>query len=174
MDRGTKILSSAGLAVGAIFGLAGSFTPSPALRGLAWGIDGIGLVMASALLAVACFRRGLDRLAAGFLVFMTGQGIIVSGAAMDLAESVPSFGAGVGLWALALALISGPAVFPPLVRLLGLVTSALFAVTALRILAGAELLPTSAPLPFYVYPVFVATLIGWIITIWRADEMARR
>jgi hypothetical protein len=48
MDRVTKILSSAGLAVGAIFGLAGSFAPSPSLRGLAWGIDGLGLVMGRA------------------------------------------------------------------------------------------------------------------------------
>ena len=112
MDRRVRILASFGLAVGAAFGLAGSFAPSASLRGLAWGIDGLGLVMASALLAVTYFRRGQDLVAAGFLVFLVGQSIIVSGAAMDLVSSVPSFGAGVGMWALALGLISAPAAFP--------------------------------------------------------------
>ena len=174
MDRGVRILASIGLALGAVLGLAGSFAPSPSLRGLAWGIDGLGLVMASALLAVAYFRRGQDRVAAGFLVFMVAESIIVSGAAMDLVESVPSFGAGAGMWALALALISTPSAFPPLVRLLGFATSVLFAATAVQIFAGAEILPTSAPMPFYIYPFFVATIVGWIITLWRLDERGVR
>lgn len=170
MDRGVKILSSIGLAVGGIFGIAGTFAPTASLRGLAWGIDGLGLIMASALLAVAFFRRGQDRVAAGFLVFLVAQSMIVSGAAMDLVESVPSFGAGVGMWALALALISAPAAFPLPVRLLGLVASGLFVLTSLRIFAGAEILPTASPIPFYIYPIFVATFVGWITTIWRMDE----
>ena len=170
MDPGVKVLSSIGLAVGAIFGLAGTFAPSDALRGLAWGIDGLGIVMASALLAVDFFRRGEDRVAAGFLVFLVAESVIVSGAAMDLAASVPSFGAGTGMWALALALISSPPVFPLVVRLLGLVTAALFLATALRIFAGADILPTTSPLPFYIYPLFVATMVGWIITFWRTGK----
>jgi hypothetical protein len=103
-------------------------------------------------------------------VFLIAEGIIVSGAAMDLADSVPSFGAGTGMWAVALALISAPTAFPPLVRLLGFATSLLFAITAIQIFAGAAILPTAAPLPFYIYPIFVATMIGWIITIARLDE----
>jgi hypothetical protein len=169
MNHRIKILASLGLALGAVFGLAGNFAPSASLRGLAWGIDGLGLVMASALLALTYFRRGQDLVAAGFLVFLVGQSIIVSGAAMDLASSVPSFGAGVGMWALALGLISAPDVFPFVVRLLGLTSSALFATTAVRIFTGAPILPTSQPLPFYIYPLFVATLIGWIVTFWRLD-----
>jgi hypothetical protein len=49
-------------------------------------------------------------------VFVVGQGIIVSSAAMDLAASTPSFGAGASLWALALVLISTSAVLPSVVR----------------------------------------------------------
>jgi hypothetical protein len=127
--------------------------------------------MASALLSVAFFRRGQDRVAAGFLVFLVGESIIVSGAAMDLADSIPSFGAGAGMWALALALISAPAVFPAAVRFLGLLTSALFAWTAVRIFTGEEILPTSSPVPFYMYPLFVATVVGWIVAIWRLDAV---
>jgi len=158
----SRLLASAGLAVGGVFGLAGSFAPSASLRGLAWGIDGLALVMAGALLTLRFHTRHEDLVAAGFLVFTVGQAVILSSAAMDLAASTPSFGAGVGMWALALALISAAGVFPLVVRLLGLVATLLFAVTAGQIFAGASITPLSSPLPFHAYPVFVATFAGWI------------
>ena len=46
-------------------------------------------------------------------------------------------------------------------RLMGGVAACLFAITAGRIYAGEVLLPTSSPLPFFAYPFFVATLLGW-------------
>lgn len=162
MSKSVRVLASLGLALGAVFGLAGTFAPSDSLRGLAWGIDGLGLVMASALLTVGFFRAGQDLVASGFLIFAVGQGLVVSGAAMDLPRSIPSFGSGAGLWAVGLMLISAPAAFPPVARFLGFLTALLFGITALRIFAGAPLLPTSSPLPFFVYPVFVATLGAWI------------
>ena len=161
-DRRVRVVASAGLAVGAVLGMAGTFAPSPSLRGLAWGIDGVALVMASALLTIWFFRKGQDLAATGFLVFVVGQGIIVSSAAMDLAASTPSFGAGASLWALALALISASAVFPSVVRGLGFLAAVLFTVTALQIFAGAQVTPTTSPLPFHAYPVLVATMVGWI------------
>ena len=164
-DRRSIVLASAGLAVGGIFGLAGTFAPSASIRGLAWGIDGLALVMASALLTLRFYRRNEDLVAAGFLVFAVGESVILSSAAMDLTASTPSFGAGVGMWALALALISVPRVFPLVVRLLGLVAAVLFAVTAGRILTGAPITPLTSPLPFHAYPIFVATFVGWIWTL---------
>ena len=149
--------------------MAGTFVPSAALRGLSWGIDGVALVLASALLTIHYFRLGQDFVASGFHVFAIGEGIVLSGAAMGLAASVPSFGAGSSLWAVALVLTSGPRVFPPLVRVLGLVASAMFAATAVQIFAGVALLPITAPLPFYAYPVFVATLFGWIWTLLKTS-----
>jgi hypothetical protein len=98
-DWGLRILAATGLAVGAVFGMAGTFTPSASLRGLAWGIDGVGLVMAAALLTLVFYREGQDLVASGFLVFALGEGIILSSAAMDLVASIPSFGAGTSLWA---------------------------------------------------------------------------
>ncbi len=103
---------SGGLVVGALLGMAGTFAPSASLRGLAWGIDGIALIVAAALLTIHYFRRGNDIVAAGFLVFVVGEGLILSGAAMDLAASAPLFAAGVGLWAASLALISASNVMP--------------------------------------------------------------
>ena len=161
-DNGLRVLASVGLAVGGVFGLAGTFAPSASLRGLAWGIDGIGLVMASAVLTLVFYRRGQDLVASGFLVFAVGEGIILSGAAMDLTASGPSFGAGTSLWALALALISIPSVLPLAVRLLGLAAACLFAATAVQIFVGLQVTPMTSPLPFYAYPLLAATLGGWI------------
>ncbi len=53
--------------------------------------------MASALLAVHHLRNGREQLAAGFLVFLAGETLIVSGSAMDLAASAPLLAAGAGL-----------------------------------------------------------------------------
>jgi hypothetical protein len=162
LDRSLRVLASVGLAVGGLLGLLGTFAPSDSMRGLAWGIDGMGLVMASALLTVGFFRSGHDLVASGFLVFAVGQGLVVSGAAMDLTRSIPSFGAGAGLWALALILIGVPPVLPLIARVLGFVAAALFAITALRVFSGAALDPLSSPLPFFAYPILVATLVTWI------------
>lgn len=168
-DKGLRLVASLGLGLGGLFGMAGSFVPSDGMRGLAWGIDGVSLVIASALLTVHFFRRGEDIVAAGYLVFAVGQGLVVSGAGMSLAASGPSFGAGASLWAAALVLISVRRVFPLLVRLLGMLAAAMFAATALQIFCGAALHPKSEPLPFFAYPVFVATLIGWIWTLLKTS-----
>src|SRR5207245_4643755 len=123
--------------------------PSASLRGLAWGIDGVGLVMAGAALALVFFRKAQDLVASGFLVFAVGESIVLSGAAMDLTASVPSFGAGTSLWALALVLISIPRVFPLPVRLLGFIAAVLFAATAGAIFARVQVTPPPSPLPFF-------------------------
>ncbi len=156
-----QMIAPAGLVVGAVLGMAGTFAPFAALRGLAWGLDGTALVLAAALLTIHHFRRGNDLVAAGFLVFVVGQTLVLSGAAMDLVASVPTFAAGVGLWAAALALISAPRIMPGWVRGVGFIAALLFALVALQIFSGRELTPLSQPLPFFAYPFLVATLLGW-------------
>ena len=173
-DKLLRILASIGLGVGGALGMAGTFVPSDSLRGLAWGIDGIALVMACSLLTLRYFRMGQEIVAAGFLVFAIGESLLVSGAAMALAPNTPSFGGGVGLWAAGLALISVPLVFPMAVRLLGIATAILFAATAARIFAGAEITALSQPLPFFAYPVLVATFVGWIVTLLKDDIAVAR
>jgi hypothetical protein len=164
------IIAPAGLVVGAVLGMAGSFAPSAALRGLAWGLDGIALVLAAALLAVHHIRRGNDFVAAGFLVFAMGQTLVVSGAAMDLVASAPSFAAGVGLWAVALVLISATRVMPWWVRGVGFIAALLFTLVALQVFLGQELTPLSQPLPFFAYPFFAATLLGWAWVHYRLPQ----
>ena len=94
-------------------------------------------------------------------MFVVGEGLILSGAAMDLGASVPLFAAGAGLWAASLTLVSASSVMPPLVRGAGLVAALLFAVVAVQLFSGRALTPLSQPLPFFAYPFLAATLLGW-------------
>jgi hypothetical protein len=162
-----NIIAAAGLAFGAVFGMAGTFVVQPNLQAVLWAIDAAGLVMATALLALKYFRAGHDLVAGGFLVFAIGEAILLSGTAAGPAASVPSFGAGTALWATALLLVSSPSVLPTIARVLGVTSAILFAIVAARIFWGEQLLPTSAPLPFYAYPFLVMTLVSWIWTLLR-------
>jgi hypothetical protein len=110
---------------------------------------------------VYCLRRDLELMSAGFLVFIAGQTLVVSGSAMSLEASSPVFAAGAALWAAALVLISIPPVMPKLARASGIVTAVLFAATSVQIFSGRSLTPLSEPLPFFAYPVFVLTLLTW-------------
>jgi len=165
--RKVNLVAAFGLALGGIFGLAGTLVSQPHAQALLWAIDGSGLVMAAALLTMKYFRAGQDFVAAGFLVFAVAEGVLMSGTAGGPAASVPAFAAGVALWSLALLLISIPRQFATPVRLVGLVSAILFALIAARIFGGVQLLPTSSPLPFYAYPFLVLTFAGWIWELLR-------
>jgi hypothetical protein len=160
-------IAASGLLVGAGFGLAGTLVKSPHLQASLWAIDSVGLVIASSLLALKYVRAGEDLVAGGFLVFAIGEGVLLSGTAAGPSGSVPAFAAGTALWAAALALVSAPRLMPIWLRMLGAIAACLFALTSACIYAGEELLPTSAPLPFFAYPFLVATLLGWAWTLMK-------
>ena len=164
-----NIIAAVGLALGAVFGMAGTFAAQPNIQALLWAIDGAGLVMAAALLTLKYFRAGHDLVAGGFLVFAIAEAVLMSGTAAGATASVPAFAAGTALWALALLLISIPRHFALPVRLLGLLSAILFVVVAARIFWGEQLLPTSVPLPFYAYPFLVLTFVGWIWSLLREN-----
>jgi hypothetical protein len=127
-------------------------------------VDGIALIVAFALLAVHHLRNGDVQLAAGFLVFLAGETLIVSGSAMDVTAIGPLFAAGAGLWSAALAMTSASLVPPLFVRITGAIGSVLFAITALLIFGGKDIAPLSKPLPFYAFPFLAITLFGWAWT----------
>jgi hypothetical protein len=166
-----RVVAAAGLVIGALLGIAGSFAPSAELRGLAWGVDGIAIIVGCALLVVHHVREGNVQLAAGFLVFLSGETLIVSGSAMDLVRSAPLFAAGAGLWCAALALISAAPAVPTFLRITGAIASALFAATAVRMFCGATLTALSTPLPFYAYPFLAITLVGWALVHGRSASV---
>ena len=150
----------------------GASSPPLIFGKVLWAIDGASLVAASALLTVKYLRKGNDCVAAGFLVFSIGQSLILAGAAADLAASVPSFAAGVTLWAAALLLTSIPKEFATWIRLVGAFAAMLFLITAGRIFCGEQLLPTfGASSGSLAYPFFVITIAGWIWSLMRGDRL---
>jgi hypothetical protein len=171
-DSRLRLIAAMGLVIGAVLGMAGTFASSASLRGLAWGLDGTALIVATALLTIHHVRRGNDAAAAGFLVFVVGEGLIVSGAAMDPAASPPAFGPGVALWAASLAMVSASGTMPPVVNGVGFVGSLLFTVVAVQIFLGSALTPLSHPLPFFAYPFLAATLFGWAWAHYRSGTTA--
>ena len=160
-EQTSQLVSSGGLVIGSALGMAGTFVPSDPIRGLLWGLDGVALVVATALLAIHYLRKGHDVVAAGFLVFALGEVLILSSAAMDLASSGPSFGAGASLWSASLYLLSVPRVAAPCVRIVGAIAGMLFLVVAVQLFTGHGITPLSKPLPFFAYPFLVVTLLGW-------------
>ena len=169
MKNALNVIAAVGLALGGVFGLAGTLVAEPNLRAIFWGIDGVGLVVATAILALKYFRRGSDMVAAGFLVFAIGEGVILSGAAATLEAMVPSFCAGTALWSAALLLTSIPREFARWIRLPGVIGAILFAITSASILWGQRILPTGFPLPSFAYPFLVLSFLGWIWTLLREN-----
>ncbi|WP_165778344.1 hypothetical protein [Mesorhizobium wenxiniae] len=160
--------STPDFAIGGAFGLAGTFVASDALRQTLWTIDGVALVVATALLTMKYQRLGNDCVAAGFLTFLAGESLLLAGNAAGLEASVPSYVGGISLWAA--ALVSAPNTFALWMRLTAVVAAVLFTVSACMILWGAPLLPTSSPLPAAGYPFLVLTFVGWIWTLLKPER----
>jgi hypothetical protein len=169
MKNPTNVAAAIGLALGGVFGMLGTMVAERNLQAAFWAVDGVGLVVATALLALRFFRTGNDVVAAGFLVFTIGESVMLAGTAESLAGSVPSFAAGTALWSAALLLTSVPKEFASWIRLVGAVGAILFAITAARIFWGEQVLPTTSPLPFFAYPFLVLTFAGWIWTVLKRD-----
>jgi len=93
--------------------MLGTMVAERNLQAAFWAVDGVGLVVATALLALKFFRAGHNLAGAGFLVFAIGEGIMLEGTAESLAGSVPSFAAGTALWSAALLLTSIPKELAP-------------------------------------------------------------
>ncbi|WP_413990131.1 hypothetical protein ACMDCR_30090 [Labrys okinawensis] len=163
----SDIVAATGLAIGGIFGLAGTFVGTAELRESFWTIDGVAIVVAATLLTMKYLRQGQDCIAAGYLTFAAGESLLLAGNAAGLQASVPSYVGGIALWSAGLIMISAPKTFPLWVRLTALVAAVLFAVTVGRIIWGVPLLPTSSPLPALGYPFLVLTFAGWIWTLLR-------
>jgi len=171
MQSKINVIAAVGLALGGTLGMAGAVATQQNVQAILWAIDGAGLVMASSLLAMKYFRTGNDVVAGGFLVFAIGEGLILlSAPAAGLTGSITAFAGGTALWGTALLLVSIPKLFAVPIRILGIVSAGLFILTSARIFWGEQLLPTSAPLPTYAYPLLVATFVGWIWTLWREGD----
>lgn len=149
--------------------MAGTFVAQPNLRAVFWAIDGVGLIVATSLLALHYFRKGNNLVAGGFLVYAIGEGVMLGGTAGTLEASVPTFAAGTALWAAALLLTCLPNEFALWTRIAGILGAVLFGVTSMRIFWGGDLLPISRPLPYFAYPFLVLTFAGWIVSVLSSE-----
>ena len=57
MKKHLKVVAVIGLALGGVFGLVGTVVTSQSLRAAAWGIDAVGLVVATSLLTLMHFSQ---------------------------------------------------------------------------------------------------------------------
>lgn len=169
MKKPLNLLAAIGLVLGGVLGMAGTMVTQQNIRAIAWGIDGTALVVAACLLAIRYFRKGNDLVAAGFLVYAIGEGVMLGGTAGTLEASVPSFAAGTALWAAGLLLTGIPREFAWWTRLASIVAGVLFASVSLNILRGQLVLPTTSPLPFFAYPFLVLSFAGWFWSLMKAD-----
>lgn len=169
MRKPADLVVVIGVALGGVLGMAGSMVASQNVRAVCWAVDAVGLVVATSLLAVKFFRKGKDVVAAGFLVWAIGEGVMLSGTAASLADSVPAFAAGTALWSAALLLTSVPREFALWTRATGTIAAVLFAITSVRIFWGEPLSPIARPLPFFAYPFLVLTFGGWIWTTLKTE-----
>jgi hypothetical protein len=167
MKRPLNLVIIVGLMLGGIFGMAGTFVGDQRLRAVFWAIDGLGLIVATAILALKHFRSGNDAVAAGFLVYCIGESVMLGGTAQPLNAMVPTFGAGSALWAAALLMTSIPRRFAIWVRVVSIIGALVFATTFAEILWGRPILPTSSPLPGLGYPFMILAYCGWIWTMVR-------
>lgn len=163
-----NVIAGIGLALGGVFGMVGTFVAARNLQAACWAVDGVGLIVAGVILSLKYFRQGSDVIAAGFLVFSMGSGVMLVGTATTLQASVPSFGAGTALWVAGLLLVSLPREFAVWARLAGVIASVLFALVSARIFWGQQILPIAKPLPYFAYPFLVLALVGWIWKLCRA------
>jgi|GEM_PF-342497 len=161
-----KLTAVIGLIIGGIFGMAGSFAPTDSLRCIAWNIDGVGLTVACSLLTVFYFKKKSPITATGFLVFAIGECFILASNGIHIDEHVYTFGIGVSLWAISLIVISTQKIYPIFVRCTGFLSSVLFSIVAMLISHHA-INPLTKPLPFFAYPFFVMTILGWA---WKLAE----
>lgn len=171
MLRAHKLLIATGLILGAVLGLAGTLVPSDPVRAVLWTIDGVGLILATVLLALHFFRAQQDLLAAGFLIYALGESVISAGNAANVQVALPTFAAGAALWSAGLMLTAIPSVFPLWTRIAAALASILFAITSLGTMSGTPMPPLAHPLPFFAYPVLVLTLIGWLVATLRTPSI---
>lgn len=166
----SNMIAGIGLALGGLLGMVGTVVAARNLQSVCWAVDGVGLIVAGIILALKYFREGNDLVAAGFLVFSMGSGVMLVGTATTLQASIPSFGAGTALWVAGLMLVSLPSEFAIWARLAGVIGSMLFALVSAKIFWGEQLLPIARPFPYFAYPFLVLALAGWIWKLCRASR----
>lgn len=157
-----RYIAAVGLAVGASFGLLGSFLDSGPAQNGAWEISSVGLIVGAVLLTFRLARAGQDEAAAGFAILAVAEGVMSAGTAASPSGLIAAFGAGVALYVPALILIGAPRVFPIWSRAAAVLAAAPFLAEAVLVFDNHPQPPTG-PLPSAGYALMTVAIVGWII-----------
>ncbi len=164
MNRNVNLVAIIGLAIGAIFGLSGSFVTDPIVTIVLYEISSVGLIVSLTILALKFLKEDRLLLATGFLLFSIGEAIMSGGTAAGELGGQAAFGGGMALYGPALLLISIPKKFPIWGRMTGLAACIPFGLVASKIFLGEVVLSSSA-LPGAGYGLLTLTIISWIWTL---------
>lgn len=161
----TRALTVGSLAVGAVLGFGGNFLAPGAPQTVAHGISSIGLVVASALLALSFLRRGRDAVAAGFLLLTIAEIVLWNNGREGQIATI-GFAASVLFYAPALLLVSLPPAFPVWSRAAGALSGLAFGAHGGLFLLGSPQ-PPDGPIAIAGYALLTVALVGWIVATLR-------
>ena len=162
--RSLRTVIVASLAVGGVLGFGGNFLTGTA-QIVAHGISSIGLVVATALLALSFLRREREAVAAGYFLLTIAEIVLWNnGREGEIAET--SFATSVLFYAPALLLISLPPALPLWSRVAGALSGLAFGAHGGLFLLG-TLQPSDGPLAGVGYALLTVALIGWIVATLR-------
>ena len=172
MTSRKNLIAVIGLAMGAVFGMSGSFVADPTLTGILYEISSIGLIFALALLTIKYIKEDDDYRATGFLLFAIGEAAMSVGTASGEIAGQSAFAAGMAIYVPALLFISLPKGFPSWVRFTGIAATIPFAIAAATIFTGGQVLGSS-PIAGAAYGLLVITIVGWCLSLLREGKVAQ-
>lgn len=169
---GARTTIVGGLVVFVVLGLVANIPGEGFLQDLLHALSSIGLVVASALLALREVRCGADLVASGFVILAIAQVVMWAGFGTG---SEASFAAAMLFFTPALFLISLPSRFAYWVRIAGALAAIPFGAHGIAYLLNGSppegLLNAEGNIA---YPVLIIAVIGWAVDVFRSNRTARR
>lgn len=169
VHRPVTLTTVAGLAIGAVLGMAGNFvTPGP-VQDLLFVVSALGLIVAAALLATRHAVGGLPLAAAGFALLALAEARLLGPTAAPGGDGI--FAGTTLLYCPALVVIALSGWAPLWVRVVGAVAALPFLAHSLVFFAGGTI-DHSGPLAGAGYALLTVTIVGWILTLLREQRAA--
>lgn len=159
-----RLIVTVGFAIGALLGMGGSFLPPGDLQHNAWFVSSAGLVVGLVLLAGRMTTEGRDQTAAGLVVLALAEVVLMTMAGSMRPETV--FAHGVGLYVPGFLLVAASDRYPVWVRVVNVLTAVAFAAHWVLHVTGGHA-PVNGPAAGVGYGLFVASLVGWTVDVWR-------
>ena len=166
---GSRAIIVGGLVVGAVLGFGGNFVERGNVQDVLYGLSALGLIVSSVLLAVEHASAGNRVAAAGFALLALGETRVLN--PTHVSEGEASFAAGVLLYVPALLMIAMAPWTTRWVRVVGSVAAVPFAAHAMLYLGGGAI-DSTGPLAGIGYALLTVTVIGWTVTVLRAEKPA--